>query len=47
LKGANRGAAGAGLPCMFSFHAAFKEPATPPDAPNRWRNEVRCGALID
>ncbi len=32
-------------PCSFSFHSAFKDPATPPDAPDRWSIEVRCMVL--
>jgi hypothetical protein len=32
-------------PCTFSFHSAFEDPATPPDAPERWSIEVRCVAL--
>lgn len=35
----------AGAPCSFSFHSAFKDPATPPDAPDRWSIEVRCMVL--
>ena len=34
-----------GRSSTFSFHSAFKDPATPPDAPDRWSIEVRC-ALI-
>ena len=34
-------------PCTFSFHSAFEDPATPPDAPERWSIEVRCVALYD
>jgi len=34
-------------PCTFSFHTAFSDPATPPDAPERWSIEVRCVALYD
>ena len=34
-------------PCTFSFHSAFAEPATPPDAPDRWSIEVRCIVLYD
>ncbi len=34
-------------PCTFSFHTAFEDPATPPDAPDRWSIEVRCVALYD
>ena len=32
-------------PCTFSFHSAFADPATPPDAPDRWSIEVRCMVL--
>lgn len=34
-------------PCTFSFHSAFADPATPPDAPDRWSIEVRCVVLYD
>ena len=34
-------------PCTFSFHSAFEDLATPPDAPDRWSIEVRCIALYD
>ena len=34
-------------PCTFSFHTAFKDPATAPDAPDRWSIEVRCLALFN
>lgn len=34
-------------PCTFSFHTAFKDPATPPDAPDRWSIEVRCMVIYD
>ena len=34
-------------PCTFSFHSAFEDPTTPPDAPERWSIEVRCMALYD
>lgn len=34
-----------GSPCTFSFHSAFEDPETPPDAPDRWSIEVRCVAL--
>lgn len=33
--------------CTFSFHSAFADPLTPPDAPDRWSIEVRCAALYD
>ncbi|MBM4256364.1 MAG: hypothetical protein FJ147_10740 [Deltaproteobacteria bacterium] len=29
-------------PCTFSFHTAFDDATTPPDAPARWSIEVRC-----
>jgi hypothetical protein len=47
-KGAE-GDAGAGdqAPCTFSFHSAFEDPATPPDAPDRWSIEVRCIVIYD
>ncbi len=32
-------------PCTFSFHTAYHDPSTPPDAPERWSIEVRCIAL--
>ncbi len=32
-------------PCTFSFHSAFADPSTPPDAPERWSIEVRCVAI--
>lgn len=34
-------------PCTFSFHSAFEDPSTPPDAPDRWSVEVRCLVLYD
>ena len=34
-------------PCTFSFHSAFEDPTSPPDAPDRWSIEVRCIALFD
>ncbi len=45
--GANPDAVSADTPCTFSFHSAFEDPATPPDAPERWSIEVRCIALYD
>lgn len=36
-----------GAPCTFSFHSAFEDPETAPDAPDRWSIEVRCIALYD
>ncbi len=32
-------------PCTFSFHSAFNDAQTPPDAPDRWSIEVRCMVL--
>ena len=43
--GARPDADARGRSSTFSFHSAFKDPATPPDAPDRWSIEVRC-ALI-
>jgi len=44
-KGAEGDAASADAPSTFSFHSAFKDPTTPPDAPDRWSIEVRCAVL--
>ena len=44
-KGARADAEGADRSSTFSFHSAFKDPATPPDAPDRWSIEVRCALL--
>ena len=44
-KGARADAEGEGRSSTFSFHSAFKDPATPPDAPDRWSIEVRCALL--
>ena len=44
-EGARADPDGVGQPCTFSFHSAFEDPATPPDAPDRWSIEVRCAAL--
>ncbi len=46
-KGAEGDGSADGRPCTFSFHSAFADPATPPDAPDRWSIEVRCVALYD
>ncbi len=46
-KGAKADRDGEDRPCTFSFHSAFADPATPPDAPDRWSIEVRCVALYD
>jgi hypothetical protein len=34
-------------PCTFSFHTAFRDPTTPPDAPDRLSIEVRCIVFYD
>ena len=34
-------------PCTFSFHSAFDDPDTGPEAPDRWSIEVRCMVLYD
>jgi hypothetical protein len=34
-------------PCTFSFHSAFEDPSSLPDAPDRWSIEVRCMVLYD
>ncbi len=44
-SGGDIGDAAEGGPCTFSFHSAFDDPATPPDAPDRWSIEVRCLVL--
>ena len=44
-EGARADTDGADGPCTFSFHSAFEDPATPPDAPDRWSIEVRCAVL--
>jgi len=46
-NGANPDAVGPDAPCTFSFHSAFEDPTTLPDAPERWSIEVRCVALYD
>ncbi len=45
--GAKPDAADPEAPCTFSFHSAFEDPTTAPDAPERWSIEVRCVALYD
>lgn len=32
-------------PSTFSFHSAFKDDTTRPDAPDRWSMEVRCAVI--
>ena len=46
-EGAHGDGTGGAAPCTFSFHSAFEDPTTPPDAPERWSIEVRCVALYD
>ena len=46
-KGGRADGGGGDRPCTFSFHSAFKDSATPPDAPDRWSIEVRCAALYE
>jgi len=46
-KGAEGDASDMLAPCTFSFHSAFEDPATPPDAPDRWSIEVRCMVVYD
>ncbi|MBI1397852.1 MAG: hypothetical protein GC151_17915 [Betaproteobacteria bacterium] len=48
-RGARADAAAADphAPCTFSFHSAFDDPLTPPDAPDRWSIEVRCAVLYE
>jgi hypothetical protein len=41
-NGARGDTHGDGAPSTFSFHSAFEDPTTPPDAPERWSIEVRC-----
>ncbi len=45
--GAEGDASDSAAPCTFSFHSAFEDPSTPPDAPDRWSIEVRCIVLYD
>lgn len=44
---ADSSAGNGGAPCTFSFHTAFKDSATPPDARDRQSIEVRCIVLYD
>jgi hypothetical protein len=46
-NGALADSSSADTPCTFSFHTAFEDPTTRPDAPERWSIEVRCIALYD
>ncbi len=46
-EGAHADSESADVPCTFSFHTAFEDPTTVPDAPDRWSIEVRCVALYD
>lgn len=44
-RGAESDPADGSEPCTFSFHSAFEDPTTPPDAPDRWSIEVRCAVV--
>ena len=44
-KGQRADSADPQAPCTFSFHTAFDDVATLPDAPARWSIEVRCVAI--
>ena len=46
-NGADGDSSDATAPCTFSFHSAFEDPGTAPDAPDRWSIEVRCMVLYD
>ncbi|MEL6964460.1 MAG: CmcJ/NvfI family oxidoreductase [Pseudomonadota bacterium] len=46
-QGAESDATTPDAPCTFSFHTAFEDPSTPPDAPDRWSIEVRCMVLYE
>lgn len=46
-NGAESDASDGTAPCTFSFHSAFEDRTTPPDAPDRWSIEVRCMVLYD
>ena len=46
-EGASADAMCPDAPCTFSFHTAFQDPMTAPDAPDRWSIEVRCIVLYD
>jgi hypothetical protein len=46
-NGASSDASNPAAPSTFSFHSAFKDPATLPDAPDRWSIEVRCLVIYD
>lgn len=46
-RGSRADATAPHAPCSFSFHSAFDDRATPPDAPDRWSIEVRCMVLYD
>jgi hypothetical protein len=46
-KGAQSDGSDPGAPCTFSFHSAFEDPQTRPDAPDRWSIEVRCMVVYD
>ena len=45
--GANADSSDKQAPCTFSFHSAFEDPSTRPDAPDRWSIETRCIVVYD
>jgi hypothetical protein len=46
-NGARGDASGGRNASTFSFHSAFEDPSTPPNAPERWSIEVRCIVLYE
>lgn len=46
-NGALADATDVNTPCTFSFHSAFEDPTSSPDAPDRWSIEVRCMVIFD
>lgn len=46
-RGASSDSSSSDGPCTFSFHSAFMDPETPPDAPDRWSIEVRCMVIYE
>lgn len=46
-NGADADSSDVQAPCTFSFHSAFEDPSTRPDAPERWSIETRCIVIYD
>lgn len=46
-NGADADSSNLQAPCTFSFHTAFEDPSTIPDAPERWSIETRCIVIYD